>query len=172
MDRAGTLPALPEQVWPWLVQLGKGRAGWYFPAGVERAIPTERRGLRRLAPGYQRLAVGDRIGDWGPGDPEFRAEVVDPPRTLVWSSLRQRSRGHRWPDGDIDPWAPDLPDDVLALSWALVLRPVGADSARLQLRLRARSRSRLKPLWQAAGGAFDWLTVRLLLAGLRDRLAA
>ena len=172
MDRAGTLPAPPEQVWPWLVQLGKGRAGWYFPAAVERAIPTERRGLRRLEPGCQRLAVGDRIGDWGPGDPEFRAEVIDPPRTLVWSSLRQRSRGHRWPDGDPDPWAPDLPDDVLALSWALVLRPLGADGSRLQLRLRARSRSRLKPLWEVAGGAFDLLTVRLLLAGLRERVTA
>ena len=26
---ATTLPAPPEQVWPWLVQMGVGRAGWY-----------------------------------------------------------------------------------------------------------------------------------------------
>jgi hypothetical protein len=27
--RAITIAAPPEQVWPWLVQLGYGRAGWY-----------------------------------------------------------------------------------------------------------------------------------------------
>ena len=36
MDRAATLPAPPELVWPWLVQLGRERAGWYLP-GVDRA---------------------------------------------------------------------------------------------------------------------------------------
>ena len=48
MDRAFTLAATPEQTWPWLVQLGKQRAGWYLPvassassrgAGVPR-IPS------------------------------------------------------------------------------------------------------------------------------------
>ena len=27
--RAITIEAAPEQVWPWLVQIGYGRAGWY-----------------------------------------------------------------------------------------------------------------------------------------------
>ncbi|HEY2192382.1 MAG TPA: hypothetical protein VGH76_08775 [Actinomycetospora sp.] len=36
MDRAFDLPAVPEILWPWLAQLGKQRAGWYLPAGVER----------------------------------------------------------------------------------------------------------------------------------------
>src|ERR1700722_5204720 len=31
MDRAFTVPGPVEQVWPWLVQLGKRRAGWYLP---------------------------------------------------------------------------------------------------------------------------------------------
>ena len=33
IDRATTLAAPPERVWPWIVQLGKRRAGWYFPRG-------------------------------------------------------------------------------------------------------------------------------------------
>ena len=39
MDRAFDLPASPEDVWPWFVQLGKKRAGWYLPRSVERLVP-------------------------------------------------------------------------------------------------------------------------------------
>ena len=38
MDRATTLPGTAEDVWPWLVQLGKGRAGWYLPRRAERLV--------------------------------------------------------------------------------------------------------------------------------------
>ena len=39
MDRAFSLPAPPDTVWPWLVQLGKRRAGWYLPRWVDRVLP-------------------------------------------------------------------------------------------------------------------------------------
>jgi hypothetical protein len=39
MDRAFDLPAPSEEVWPWFVQLGKKRAGWYLPRNVERFSP-------------------------------------------------------------------------------------------------------------------------------------
>jgi hypothetical protein len=45
---ATTIAAPPEAVWPWLVQLGKRRAGWYLPARLERLVPARRRALRHL----------------------------------------------------------------------------------------------------------------------------
>ena len=166
MDRATTLPGTAEDLWPWLVQLGKRRAGWYFPRTVERFLPPRGRGLRRLEPAYAGLAVGDRIPDWGPGEPEFEVALLDPPHALVYRSLRQRSRGHRWPV--VDP----PPADTLDLSWALVSRDVGA-GVRLHLRLRVRTtRSWTVPAARFAGGAMDALTVGLLFAGLRERLPA
>ena len=39
MDRAFTVDAAPAEVWPWLAQLGKQRAGWYLPGPVERLVP-------------------------------------------------------------------------------------------------------------------------------------
>ena len=39
MDRAFTVSAPAEEVWPWLVQLGKQRAGWYLPRRLERLLP-------------------------------------------------------------------------------------------------------------------------------------
>src|SRR6476469_5142595 len=59
MDRAFTVPGPPEAVFPWFVQLGKQRAGWYLPRSVERFVPTGRRALRHLDPRYQDLRVGD-----------------------------------------------------------------------------------------------------------------
>ncbi len=165
MDRASTLPGTAEDLWPWLVQLGKDRAGWYFPRRAERLVFPGRRGLWRLDPVYAALAVGDRVPDWGPGDPEFEVAALDPPHALVYRSLRQRSRGHRWPLDDPPP------RDTLDLSWALVTRDL-ADGVRLHLRLRVRTtRSWTVPVARVAGGAMDALTVGLLFAGLRARLA-
>jgi hypothetical protein len=164
MDRATTLPGTAQNLWPWLVQLGKRRAGWYFPRTVERFLPPGGRGARRLDPAYAGLAVGDRVPDWGPGEPEFQVAVLDPPHSLVYRSLRQRSRGHRWPV--VDP----PPADTLDLSWALVSGDV-SEGVRLHLRLRVRTtRTWTIPVVRVAGGAMDALTVGLLFAGLRERL--
>lgn len=45
MDRAFTVPGDPTTVWPWIVQLGKWRAGWYLPARFDAVLP--RRGAPR-----------------------------------------------------------------------------------------------------------------------------
>ena len=149
MDRETVLPGTAEQLWPWLVQLGKDRAGWYFPRWAERVIPVKGRGIRDLDPRWQRLEVGDRIPDYGPGDPDFEVVRIDPPHLLV----------HRTERGS------------LVASWALVAEDV-PDGVRLHLRFRARpGRAWTVPLVNTVGAAFDWATVALLFAGLRERLS-
>ena len=37
-NHAATLSAPPEQVWPWLTQVGWHRAGWYTPRWVDRLL--------------------------------------------------------------------------------------------------------------------------------------
>jgi hypothetical protein len=61
MDRAFTLPAPADAVWPWVVQLGKQRAGWYLTRRAERAVPASRRAARRIDPRWQGLTVGDVV---------------------------------------------------------------------------------------------------------------
>ena len=88
MDRAFTLPAAPETVWPWLVQLGKRRAGWYLPRSVERFVPPGRRGLRRIDPRWQGLAVADVIPDYGGKHETFAVALLEPGRFVVYTSQR------------------------------------------------------------------------------------
>jgi hypothetical protein len=163
-DRATTLPVTPPELWPWLVQLGKGRGGWYFPLWLERLTPKRRRGLRYLDPAMQQIEVGDDHPDWGPGRPVLRVVAVDPQRAIVYHSLRDRAVGHQWPlDGRADR------PGVLAMSWALVLSPAGSGAVRLHLRLRIRLQPSRLPV-EPIADRFDRLTVDLLFAGLRERV--
>ena len=88
MDRAFTLPAPPDQVWPWLVQLGKDRGGWYLPRSVERYLPPARRAVRRVVPELQHLAVGDTIPDWGGREATLTLVAQDRHRYLLHASRR------------------------------------------------------------------------------------
>ena len=146
MDRAFTVPGPPETVWPWLLQLGKRRAGWYFPRWVELAIPAARRGLREIDPRWQHLAVGDVIPDYGGPSATFEVAEISAPTTLVYRSERKQTR----------------------LTWAIVLEPVGG-STRVFLRLRL-APVKHRRLAEIFGGFFDLLTIVGLAAGLRERL--
>lgn len=75
-----TITATPEDVWPWLVQLGKNRAGWYFPRGVERFIPVQRRAIRQIEPRWQGLTAGDRVPDYGGSDEFLEVAWIEQPR--------------------------------------------------------------------------------------------
>ena len=56
--RAIAIAAPPEQVWPWLVQIGYGRAGWYSYDWIDN---DGRPSADRILPELQQLGVGDRI---------------------------------------------------------------------------------------------------------------
>lgn len=59
--RAVTIDARPEDVWPWLVQIGYKRAGWYGLDLLDNAgIPS----ARRIVPELQSLKVGDLLPIW------------------------------------------------------------------------------------------------------------
>jgi hypothetical protein len=56
--RAVTIQARPEEIWPWLVQIGSKRAGWYSYDWLDNlGIPS----AERIIPELQHVAVGDLI---------------------------------------------------------------------------------------------------------------
>jgi hypothetical protein len=76
--RAITIVARPEQVWPWLVQLGYGRGGWYSYDWIDN---DGRPSADRIVPELQQLQVGDQIlmlPEMGP-----RVQEVQPDRYFV-----------------------------------------------------------------------------------------
>jgi hypothetical protein len=75
--RGLTIEAPPEAVWPWLVQMGYGRGGWYSYDAVDMKGASS--GM--IQPENQSLAVGDVV----PTDPGggFVVKVVEPEQALV-----------------------------------------------------------------------------------------
>lgn len=113
--RAITIEARPEQVWPWIVQLGEPpRAGFYSYTWIERLQGLNIENTDRILPEYQRLEAGDRLDgagnmtvlDVAPG----RYVVLGPPDAYDW----------------------------LKSTWVIALYPAGEQSTRLVTRLRGR----------------------------------
>jgi hypothetical protein len=147
MDRAFTVAAPPAAVWPWIAQLGKGRAGWYLPRRLERLLPRRNRAARTVEDRWQHLAVGDVVPDYGLHDDTFTVARIEAPAVLVYTSRRGRT-------------------DV---SWSIVLEPASGGT-RVALRLRMHPVEHVR-LAKTAGELVDVLTIAGMAAGLRERLA-
>ena len=155
MDRAFTVAAGPAAVWPWIIQLGKKRAGWYLPGVVERFLPRKGRAVRDIQPAFQQLQAGDVIPDYGGPNATFEVATVKPPSALVYRSVRGR----------------------ISLTWSLTLVPLPAPGPMAGGHTRVHLRLRMGPVrrkWLAgtAGELVDFLTIAGMAAGLKERLEA
>ncbi len=98
---AVTINVPPQQVWPWLVQTGQGRAGFYSDSRLwDRCVDWYYRRLSRKQPGqaavgyqvgasdrivpaWQDLQVGDIIADGPPGTAYYVVRQLEPGKTFV-----------------------------------------------------------------------------------------
>ncbi len=61
LQHAVTVDAPPEAVWPWLVQLGQDRAGFYSYDSLERAFGVDIHNVREIRPEWQQRSAGNRV---------------------------------------------------------------------------------------------------------------
>ena len=114
-------------IWPWLVQLGYGRGGFYSFDLLERLAGVGMTNARRVEPQWQDLAVGDQVRL--AADAALAVARLEPERCLVLSS-----------DGGAAPPGAGMDFDF---SWAFVLdEPGGLGSGGCRLRIRERYRPR------------------------------
>jgi hypothetical protein len=131
--RGINISAPPDEVWPWLVQMGYGRGGWYTYDWLERLIGAgdfaEGESAKRVIPELQRLAVGDMVALSPVGG--LTVEVLDRASALVlhyrMSLLTAQPASER--DRAVSDW-----------TWAFVLTSVDQTSCRLLVRVRANYR--------------------------------
>jgi proline iminopeptidase len=79
MTMAVTIAAPPARVWPWLVQMGCDRAGWY---SWDRLDNGGRPSAEEIHPEWQALKVGDRIACTPDGSVWFEVVALEPERFL------------------------------------------------------------------------------------------
>ena len=111
-----TIDATPEQVWPWIAQMGAGRAGWYSWDAIDNGGTPS---ATRLVPELQTVIPGDVMPAVPGATDAFVVASVDPPRDLVLTV----------PDGH----------GGNAVAWEHVLDPIAEGRTRLVVRGRAAS---------------------------------
>jgi hypothetical protein len=91
--RAVTVNARPEEVWPWLVQIGFGRAGWY---SYDMLDNFGRHSSEEILPEYQNLGPGDLI-PLGPGaESGLFVKEIRPNKSMVWWERKRQSTTWVW----------------------------------------------------------------------------
>jgi hypothetical protein len=126
--RALTIDAPPAAVWPWIVQIGQDRAGFYSYTLLQTLIGAQIRNTPQIVPEFQERRVGDTVwlaarSAYG-GLARMLVAEVRPQRALVLVS----------------------PEDAAAAigegrarhgTWALILEPLEDGRTRLVMRSRA-----------------------------------
>jgi hypothetical protein len=124
---AVTIDAPPSRVWPWLVQLGQGKGGFYSYDFLENMAGLDIHTANQIIPEWQSLKVGDRIMlGQGIGVPVV---VVEPERAVVMhGDTRQENPAAGGQEGMMPPMRPG---DYLATTWGFYLNETGDGRTRL-----------------------------------------
>jgi hypothetical protein len=144
ITHAVNIDAPPEAVWPWLVQLGQDRAGFYSYSFLENLIGLGIHNTRRIVPEWQNRAVGDTVWFASPkrrgGGLRMIAGLVRPQEALVLVTADD------WPRVQAG-------DEATGPTWAFCLKPLPGGNTRLIARLRMGS---FPGLWAKTVNFFFW----------------
>jgi proline iminopeptidase len=140
---AVTIGAPPSQLWPWLVQMGCDRAGWYSWDRLDNAGAPS---AERIHPEWQEIAPGDHLASTPSGSAWFEVAAVEPERFLALrASFDLRGR-------PFDPHGP-RPRSYSDSVWCFSLEELAGERTRLIVGSYASIRPRLA---QGIGQFFFW----------------
>jgi hypothetical protein len=159
-NHAITIETPPAAVWPWLVQMGWGRGGWYTARWVDQLLfPANGPSADRIMPELQDIGIGTFIPDGAPRTKcGLIVEGIDHERWLLLHSnshlpMSWRARA------------------TLDWSWAFVLTPLNEGR---HTRFHFRSRWTTGPWSFTLGGWLgivpaDFIMSRDMLRGVKTR---
>ncbi|HYP76777.1 MAG TPA: hypothetical protein VER12_12505 [Polyangiaceae bacterium] len=149
------LEAACPEVFPWLVQMGQDKGGFYSYEWLENLVGCEIRNAQSIHPEWQHLQVGEPFR-LAPKGPPLRIAAISAGESMLIAS-------------------PDPVGAAIAVSWLFFLEPLANGGSRLFSRFRAvyppgiQSRLLYGPtLLEPIGFAMD----RALLRGIKQRVEA
>ncbi|HEX2914832.1 MAG TPA: hypothetical protein VH186_28830 [Chloroflexia bacterium] len=131
--------ASAEKVWPWLVQIGKGRGGLYSYDWLENLFLQDIHSVDHILPEYQNLKPGDTISIGSP--PPVPVYAVDPINHAL------------------------VLGDSKFSTWVLAVYPVDESHSRLLIRYR----DNLSGLYHVVFDPATLTMTKEMLVGIRDR---
>jgi hypothetical protein len=158
-----TVDAPARAVWPWLVEMGADKAGWYRHGRLD---DDRAAGTREFVSDLQDLSVGDVVPALPGADAGFVVSVLDPGRSLVLASRTDLRRRRAAAPNESPRW-------VWETTWAFDLREATPDRTRLVVRVRVAYAPRLlAPLAHLVAPPVLFLRQRRQLLGIKSRAEA
>jgi hypothetical protein len=124
-----TIQSPVGEVWPWLVQMGQGRAGFYSYDWLENLFGCQIRNADRIVPEWQIIRVGDGV-KLHPQAPPLTVVVAEPQRAIVLAGGSDFQ-----PAMSRDPSFLKL-HTYRAFTWAFTVHPQPNNATRLVIRVR------------------------------------
>jgi len=174
--RGVTIDAPVSQVWPWLVQMGFGRAGWYSFDSMDKRYKS----ADAILPEFQELKPGEVMPIYNGGG--FEVRTVDPQKALVLFTdtaimERQAKAAGLVTDEQLAEATSkrgqfgrgSYPD--FSASWAFILKATDDGQTRLVERFRVKSEGRMPAaaLMQEMMSTGIVLMARKQMLGIKDR---
>lgn len=160
-----TIQASAEEIWPWLVQIGCQRAGWYSYDMLDNGgIPS----TEQIIPELQTLEAGDAIPFTPDGNMGFTVVAIEPGKALVMGGTTNTTTGE-----EADPYDPDL-ETFLSGAIILFLYELDPGSTRLIYRMplswNASWRNTL--MYRGFLEPISFVMARKTLLGIKQRVEA
>jgi hypothetical protein len=143
--RVVTINARPQDIWPWIVQIGFGRAGWY---SYDMFDNLGRHSFERIVVELQHTKVGDLV-PLGPGEGSgMLVKEFAPNRSMLWWAGKNEQT-----------------------TWAWGLYPTFDGTTRLVTRVRAPFswRQPMSAVWLLLDEVADFPMMRKCLLGIKRR---
>jgi hypothetical protein len=154
--RAVTVDAAPDEVWPWLVQIGHARGGLYSYDWLENLVGCDLHSADELLPDHQWLHPGDLVRMGPEGYPTFSVAEVEPGRHLILVSADTHTGRSTFEDSQ--PYG---------TTWQWSIEPSGGSS-----RLISRQRLTYPPgqtaMWSVVQ-PIAFMMERKMLLGIKNR---
>jgi len=129
LTHAIDVEAPPALLWPWLMQLGCDRGGWYSIDALDhRGVPS----VEHLVPEWSARRVGDQLATTPARNSFYRVLAIEPEKLFVIGGKAERLGGQ------------------LEMTWSFVPEAIGEDATRLLTRVRARGTPRWSEWLQGA----------------------
>jgi hypothetical protein len=120
------IAAPPQKVWPWFVQLGCQRGGWYAYDLLDNGGHPS---ADRIVPEFQHLSVGDVIKAVPNGSFGFPVAAFEPDRFLTLGGTMDTKTGQ-------SGYPSNPPEQFFSGDQTFYLQPLGPDTTRLIFRMR------------------------------------
>ena len=163
VTRAISIDASPADVWPWIIQIGADRGGFYSYDWLENLFGLDIRSADEIVTGWQQRTVGDLVHANRSGSGGWFVMEVRPGEALVLKTANLRTG---------EPVRRDEPPAYWEFTWSFVLEDQGDGTTRLIIRERVGFGKRLTALLLSPVGAVSFVMTRKTMRGIKARAEA